>query len=66
MKFGQNPHLRSFLLETQGKVIAEASPVDKVWGVGLQESDRSINDPDQWKGENLLGFALMEVRDKLM
>ena len=47
------------------EVVVEASPKDSIWGVGLKEGDRDILDPDKWKGENLLGKALMEVRSKL-
>lgn len=64
-KFSQNEDLKKYLLSTENKVLVEASPYDKVWGIGLgKESPDSII-PDNWNGENLLGFALMEVRDKL-
>lgn len=45
--------------------LVEASPVDEIWGVGLSKESAKIEDPNNWRGENLLGFALMEVRDKL-
>ncbi len=64
-KFGQNPELKRFLLNTGNRILVEASPVDKIWGVGLAEGHPDIENPSQWKGENLLGFALMEVRDQL-
>jgi ribA/ribD-fused uncharacterized protein len=64
-KFGQNDDLGDFLLNTKDKVLVEASPFDKIWGVGLSKEDRRINDPNQWLGKNLLGFALMEVRNVL-
>lgn len=64
-KFSQNRELLSFLLGTGDAMLVEASPKDCIWGVGLKESDRDILDPDKWKGENLLGKALMEVRSKL-
>ena len=64
-KFGQNEALREFLLNTGDKVIVEASPVDKIWGIGLEASDPKAQNPDLWLGENLLGFALMEVRARL-
>ena len=64
-KFSQNHELLSFLLGTGDATLVEASPKDCIWGVGLKESDRDILDPDNWKGENLLGKALMEVRSKL-
>ena len=64
-KFSQNQALLSFLLGTGDAMLVEASPKDCIWGVGLKESDRDILDPAKWKGENLLGKALMEVRSKL-
>jgi ribA/ribD-fused uncharacterized protein len=63
-KFGQNPALGEFLQKTGSAVIVEASPVDRVWGVGLAKADPQANDPNQWRGLNLLGFALMQVRDQ--
>jgi ribA/ribD-fused uncharacterized protein len=64
-KFGQNPELRSFLLNTSERVLVEASPVDRVWGIGLAEDNVRATDPEQWLGLNLLGFALMEARHHL-
>ncbi len=61
-KFGQNPELSKFLLNTKDHVLVEASPVDRIWGVGLAADDERVEDPEQWQGLNLLGFALMEVR----
>jgi len=65
LKFSQNSLLREYLLSTENKIIVEASPYDRIWGVGMTQDDKKINDPQAWKGLNLLGFALMEVRDKL-
>lgn len=65
LKFSQNAALKQFLLETTNKVLVEASPTDAIWGVGLAESDPKANHPQQWRGLNLLGFALMEVRERL-
>ena len=64
-KFSQHADLKAFLLRTGDKVLVEASPVDTVWGIGLAGDDPAAMNPAQWKGENLLGFALMEVREKL-
>ena len=64
-KFGQNPELKAFLLTTSARVLVEASPLDRVWGVGLAADDPLIEDPRNWQGENLLGFALMETRRRL-
>lgn len=65
-KFSQNEGLRAFLLSSKNRVLVEASPYDQVWGVGMAADEEKIENPTCWKGENLLGFALMEVRDQLM
>ena len=64
-KFSQNPLLHSFLVGTADRVLVEASPVDPIWGIGLAEDDAAAQNPNLWKGLNLLGFALMDVRDRL-
>ena len=64
-KFSQNRDLREFLLSTGDSVLAEASPYDNVWGIRLSASSPETQDPQKWWGQNLLGFALMEVRDEL-
>jgi ribA/ribD-fused uncharacterized protein len=65
LKFGQHASLRVFLLGTGEKILVEASPYDNVWGIGLSAEAPGIQDPANWQGENLLGFALMEARDLL-
>ena len=64
-KFGQNPELADFLLSTGDAILVEASPYDKIWGIGLDREQAKKGSVDQWQGENLLGCALMEVRDWL-
>lgn len=64
-KFGQNPELKEFLLGTGHQVLVEASPYDNIWGVKLGPNDPCIPDPHNWRGKNLLGFALMTARDIL-
>ncbi|MDL2143964.1 NADAR family protein [Flavobacterium tructae] len=64
-KFSQNPDLKAFLLNTDERVIVEASPVDPIWGIGMAGDHKDVLNPAKWKGLNLLGFALMEVRDEL-
>lgn len=65
LKFSQNTKFKDFLLLTDGKVLVEASPYDRIWGIGMLETDSRTMDPNHWEGQNLLGFALMEVRDEL-
>jgi len=62
-KFGQNPEFKKLLLDTGDKVLVEASPYDKIWGIGLKDYQAAKVHPSEWQGENLLGFALMQVRD---
>ncbi|WP_454340799.1 NADAR family protein [Streptomyces albogriseolus] len=64
-KFAAHGGLRSFLLGTGDRVLVEASPVDRVWGIGLAADDEAAADPARWRGPNLLGFALMEARRRL-
>ena len=64
-KFSSDEAMKSFLLNTQSRVLVEASPVDRIWGIGLAEDDDVASIPNKWKGENLLGFALMKVREQL-
>lgn len=59
-KFGQNRELFKMLMETDGR-FAEASPYDKIWGIGMRASE-AAKDPANWKGQNLLGKALDEAR----
>ncbi len=64
-KFGQHPRLKHYLLGTGTQVLVEASPVDTIWGIGLEAKSPAAANPSQWQGLNLLGFALMEVRAAL-
>lgn len=64
-KFGQNPALRKYLLSTGVRILVEASPFDRIWGIGMREDDKDVQKPERWFGTNLLGFALMVVRDEL-
>ncbi|WP_444885292.1 NADAR family protein [Microbulbifer sp. PSTR4-B] len=64
-KFKDNDKLKEFLLNTGDKILVEASPVDKIWGIGLAEDDDRCQNPNEWRGLNLLGFALMVVRNQL-
>ncbi len=64
-KFGQNPTMGNYLLQTGKQVLVEASPRDRIWGIGMGKNNENANDPTQWRGKNLLGFALMETRDRM-
>jgi hypothetical protein len=64
-KFGQHPELADFLRRTGRRVLVEASPTDRIWGVGLSRDDPDVQSPTRWLGSNLLGFALMDVRETL-
>lgn len=64
-KFGQTERLKTYLLGTGNRVLVEASPSDVIWGVGLRASDPKIRNPHAWRGLNLLGFVLMEIRAQL-
>ena len=63
-KFGQHDDLRAWLVGTGDRVLVEASPTDRVWGIGLAATDERATDPTRWRGLNLLGFALMRARDE--
>jgi ribA/ribD-fused uncharacterized protein len=54
--------LREYLLGTGDRVLVEASPLDRIWGIGLAADDERAASPDRWRELNLLGFALMQVR----
>lgn len=64
-KFSQNYDLYQELMNTEGKIIVEASPLDTVWGIGLAPDNPDCLDTDKWKGTNWLGEAIMQVRSDL-
>jgi len=64
-KFGQHAQLGAFLLGTKDRVLVEASPRDRIWGIGLAADDERAENPLLWRGLNLLGFALMQARAAL-
>lgn len=65
VKFRANPVLKQELLNTGDKIIVEASPYDIIWGIGMRDDDDGVENPKKWKGLNLLGKALMAVREQL-
>lgn len=64
-KFESHPKLRAFLLGTADRILVEASPRDRIWGIGLGRNNIDATNPRCWRGQNLLGFALMEARERL-
>lgn len=66
LKFSQNPGWKELLIYTQGYELVEASPYDTIYGIGLSEDDPLILNSENWRGENLLGKALMEVRKMII
>jgi len=63
IKFSQSEELKKLILSTENKIIVEGSHEDPIWGVGLSYDDDRILDESNWQGENLLGKAIMEVRN---
>ncbi len=63
-KYSQNEPMKDFLVTSGSKVLVEASPTDRIWGIGMASNDDRAKKPSKWKGLNLLGFALMEVRER--
>jgi len=64
-KFSQNPEMKQVLLDTGDAVIVEAAPRDRIWGIGMGAANENANNPLNWRGQNLLGFVLMDVRESL-
>jgi len=65
LKFSQNEDYKKELISTGNKILVEASPYDKIWGVGLDENNIKILNKETWEGLNLLGVALEKVRNLL-
>lgn len=64
-KFSSDAALRAYLLGTGDRVLVEASPRDRIWGIGMGAGNEKASSPARWQGLNLLGFALMQARDAL-
>ena len=64
-KFSQNEDLKAQLLSTGDAVLAECAVNDHIWGIGLSMHNPDRFDRSKWKGQNLLGYTLMMVRQKL-
>lgn len=65
-KFTQNKNLLSELMATGDRELVEASPYDRIWGVGLKSSDHAIHDKANWRGTNWLGETITKVRNDLL
>lgn len=65
-KFEQNPDLLGWLEKSGNRLIAEASPVDRIWGIGLAPDNPLARDPKNWEGKNFLGKLIMQARDELV
>lgn len=66
LKFSQHRDLAQFLCSTGDTILVSANPTDRIWSVGYDEYHPAISDPHSWRGANLLGFALMRVRARLL
>lgn len=66
LKFTQNLHLKNALIETVGTTLVEASPYDRIWGIGLSASDPRAKNRETWRGQNLLGDILTRVRNDII
>ena len=64
-KFTSFSQLRDKLISTKNAILVEAAPYDRIWGVGMRSNDPNIRDPKKWKGQNILGFTLMKVRENI-
>lgn len=64
-KFTQNEIMKDVLMATRGALLVEASPSDRIWGIGLREADAKRTSPNKWKGLNLLGKILTKVREDI-
>lgn len=65
-KFSQNSELWNFLKTTKNRILVEASPRDRIWGIGMGKLNPDAENPTKWRGKNILGFAITEIRDELL
>jgi len=65
LKFGQHNDFKEYLISTGDQVLVEASPYDAIWGIGMSANSKGVENPKNWKGENLLGYVLMDTRTEL-
>ena len=62
-KFTQNENLKKLLLDTEDSILAEGAVNDRIWGIGLSRKDSNRLESEKWRGQNLLGYAMMMVRN---
>ena len=62
-KFTQISEFKDEILNTGDLIFVEASPYDKIWGIGMRENAPGVDDEKNWNGKNLLGKAIIEVRN---
>ena len=65
VKFAQNEDLKKQLIDTKDSILAECAVNDRIWGIGLSMKDANRLEPEKWRGQNLLGYALMMVRERM-
>lgn len=66
LKFSQNENLKQQMIKDKDLILVEASPVDKIWGIGLHFEDDDVLDETKWRGQNLLGVCLTIARDQII
>ena len=67
-KYTQDLVLKAKLLDPKfnGKTFVEASPIDRIWGIGLAQDDKNADNEKKWRGQNLLGKAITQVRNEIL
>lgn len=65
-KYSQNEHLRKHLFATSPKILVETNPHDSFWGIGLKKTDANVQNQQNWKGANKMGYLLTEIRNELL
>jgi len=66
LKFTQNKDLLEIMIKDKDYILVEASPYDKIWGIGLHFDDDDVLDENKWKGQNLLGKCIMKAREQIL